>query len=153
MKKLFIIPILLLIVSCAVKEKPTFIKIENITVEKVTLVNVELTAEALFFNENDVSGSLESKDIEVFVNDALVANVSSESFPVPAKDTFTIPLKVVIPLAKVFENNKNGMLEGILNAAASKKVKVQYKGIITYSVLGFSYDYEVNQTQEIHIKL
>jgi hypothetical protein len=153
MKKLIFIPFILLIVSCAVKEKPLFVKVDNIVVVDATLETIELTADAHFINQNDVGGSLESKGIEVFVNDISVANVTSESFKVPAREEFTIPLKVIIPTKEVYENNKNGLLGGILNSILKKKMKVQYKGTITYTTFGFSYDYEVDQTQDVKIKL
>ncbi|QHI34760.1 hypothetical protein IMCC3317_01040 [Kordia antarctica] len=152
MKKLIIIPILLLIVSCKVKEKPLFVKVDNIVIVDATLETIELTADAYFINQNDVSGSLESKGIEVFVNDISVANVTSESFEVPARKEFSIPLKVIIPTKEVYENNKNGLLDGILNSIVNKKMKVQYKGTITYSTFGFSYDYIVDKTQDVNIK-
>jgi hypothetical protein len=153
MKKLILIPILVLIVSCAVKEKPLFVKVDNIVVVDATLETIELTADAYFINQNDVGGSIESKGIEVFINDVSVANVSSESFKVPAKEEFTIPLKVIIPTKEVFEKNKNGFLGGILNSIVNQNMKVQYKGTITYTTFGFSYDYEVDKTEDIKIKL
>ena len=57
-----------------------------------------------------------------------LAQVSSEEFKVPARDEFFIPLKVVIPTKRIFENNKNGVLGGLLNSIISNKVKVQFKG-------------------------
>jgi hypothetical protein len=153
MKKLIIIPILLLIVSCKVKEKPLFVKVDNIVFVDGNLETIELTADAYFINKNDVGGSLESKGIEVFLNDISVANVTSESFEVPAGEEFTIPLKVIIPTKEVLEKNKNGLLGGILNSILNKKMKVQYKGTITYTKFGFSYDYEVDKTQNVKIKL
>ncbi len=153
MKKLILIPILLLIISCKVKEKPLFVKVDNMVVVDATLDTIELTADAYFINQNDVGGSLESKGIEVFVNDISVAHVSSESFKVPANKEFSIPLKVIIPTKKVLESNKNGLLGGILNSIVNQKMKVQYKGTITYTTFGFSYDYIVDQTQDVKIKI
>lgn len=153
MKKILIIPFILLFINCKVKEKPLFVKVDNIVVVDATLETIELTADAYFINQNDVGGSLETKGIEVFINEVAIANVSSESFDVPANKEFTIPLKVVIPTKEVFENNKNGLLGGILNTITNQKVKVQYKGTITYSTFGFSYDYEVDKTEDIKIKL
>jgi len=152
MKKLLIIPFILLFINCKVKEKPLFVKVDNITVVDATLETIELTANAYFINQNDVGGSLETKGIEVFVNDISVANVSSEAFEVPAREEFSIPLKVIIPTKEVLEKNKNGLLGGILNSITNQKMKVQYKGTITYSTFGFSYNYEVDQTQDIKIK-
>ena len=153
MKKLIYIPLLLLVMSCSVREKPLFVKVDNIEVVEATLQTIELTADAYFINKNDVGGTLESKGIEVFVNDISVANVSSEAFKVPAREEFSIPLKVIIPTKEVYENNKDGLLGGILSSIISKKMKVQYKGTITYSTLGFSYDYEVDRTEDVKIKL
>jgi hypothetical protein len=153
MKKLRIIPIILLLISCSVREKPLFVKVDNMTVVSSTLENIVLKADAHFINKNDIGGSLESKNIDVIINDVKVAKMSSEMFEVPAGDEFTIPLKVEIPTKKVFASNENGILGGILNSIINKKVNVQYKGIITYHKLGFSYDYEVDTTQEIKIKI
>lgn len=153
MKKLIFIPLILLIISCSVKEKPLFVKVDNIEVIDATLETIELTADAYFINKNDVGGTLESKGIEVFVNDISVANVSSEAFKVPAREEFSIPLKVIIPTKEVYEKNKNGLLGGILSSIISQKMKVQYKGTITYSTFGFSYDYEVDRTQDVKIKM
>ena len=62
---------------------------------------------------------------------------------------FTIPLVVVIPARKVFENNKNGILGGLLNSFLKKSIKVQFKGDIKYKVFGYSSVYPVDQIQEI----
>ncbi|MEM6719080.1 MAG: hypothetical protein AAF611_07195 [Bacteroidota bacterium] len=118
-----------------------------------TLENIVLTADAFFINKNDIGGSLETKNIDVIVNDVNVAQMSSEVFDVPAAEEFTVPLKVVIPTKKVFGSNENGILGGILNSIINKKITVQYKGIITFTKLGFSYDYEVDETQEVKIKI
>ncbi|WP_298427837.1 LEA type 2 family protein [uncultured Kordia sp.] len=153
MKKLVFIPLILLIVSCSVKEKPLFVKVDNIEVINATLDIIELEADAYFINKNDVGGTLESKGIEVFVNDVSIAHVSSESFKVPAREEFSIPLKVVIPTKEVLEKNKNGLLGGILSSILDQKMKIQYKGTITYSTLGFSYDYEIDRTEDVKIKM
>jgi len=153
MKKLIIIPIVLLIVSCKVKEKPVFVKVDNVEVVNATLDVIELKADAYFVNKNDVGGNLESKGIEVFVNDVSIAHVSSESFKVPARKEFSIPLKVVIPTKEVLESNKNGLLGGILSSILEQKMKIQYKGTITYSTFGFSYDYEIDRTENVKIKM
>ncbi len=153
MKKLIIIPILLLIISCNVREKPLFVKVDNMKVVSSTLDAIVLTADAFFINQNDVGGSLESKNIDVIINNVKVAQMSSEVFEVPAGEEFTIPLKVVIPTKKIVNTKESGILGGILNSILNKKINVQYKGIITYTKLGFSYDYEVDTTQEVKIKI
>ena len=141
--------ICILFISCSVNEKPQFIGLENIKVLESTSKYVTFTAEAKFINPNDISGELQTDEIKVFVNDNEMASVSSESFEVPAKKEFSIPLKTKVPTDSIF-SNKN--LSGLLGSLFSKKVKVQYKGEIKYKVLGFSHYYNIDQTEDVKIK-
>lgn len=151
MKKVIILStILLAIVSCKVKEKPEFLRVENIKVLESTSETVTLTADAFFINPNDIGGELKTDGIKVFVNDNEMATVSSESFKVPAKKEFSIPLKAIIPADSIFSNKNIGDL---ISSLFSKKLKVQYKGDIKYKALGFTYTYEVDKTEDVKIKL
>ncbi|MGV6829230.1 MAG: LEA type 2 family protein [Flavobacteriales bacterium] len=141
---------LLLLIGCKVKEKPEFIKIESIQVLNTTSQHITLQADALFNNPNHIGGTLSSEGIVVSINDVEMATVSSESFKVPAKKEFTIPLRVQIPTEKIV--NKNN-LKGLLNSLFSQKLKVQYKGIIKYKIIGFSHTYLVDETEDVKIKL
>ena len=141
--------LILLISSCSVNKQPTFIKVDNIKVTSFSGDTIRLKAEAFFTNPNDVGGKISTDEIKVIVNGAEVAHVSSEEFKVPAREDFTIPLIVVIPAKKVFENNKNGILGGLLNSVLNKSIKVQFKGDIKYKVFGYSSVYPVDQIQEI----
>ncbi len=140
---------LILFFNCSVKEKPEFINVDNIKVLESTSKNITLTADAHFLNPNDIGGKLKTDEIKIFVNNNEMASVSTKSFDVPAKKEFTIPLKTNIPTDSIF-SNKN--LSGLIGSLFSKKVKVQYKGDIVYNFFGFSYRYEVDQTETIKIK-
>ena len=139
-----------LFLSCSVNEKPEFIGVENIKVLESTSSYVTLTADALFINPNDIGGELRTDAIKVYVNDNEMASVSTESFKVPAKKEFTIPLKANISTDSILSGKNIGDLIGSL---FSKKMKVQYKGDIKYKVLGFTHTYEVDKTETIKIKL
>ena len=136
--------------SCSVKEKPIFLNVENIKVVESTSTYITFTADALFLNPNDIGGELKTDEIKVFVNDTEMASVSTKSFKVPAKKEFSIPLKANIPTDSIFSNKNLG---GLIGSLFSKKIKVQYKGDIIYKVLGFSYTYNVDQTEDVKIKL
>ena len=153
MKKCFyLFTVLLIIYSCSVKKKPIFIKVDNLKIISVDRDTIRLKAEAFFDNPNDIGGKISTDAISVIVNGADLAQVSSEEFKVPARDKFTIPLKVVIPTKKVFENNKNGIIGGLLNSFLNRSIKVQFKGELKYKVLGFSRVYPIDKTQDIKIK-
>jgi len=151
MKKVIILStILITFFSCSVKEKPQFLRVDNIKVLESTAQYVVLTADAYFLNPNDIGGELKSDGIKVFVNDNEMATVSSESFKVPAHKEFNIPLKANIPADSIFSNKNIG---GLISSLFSKEIKVQYKGNIKYKALGISYTYEVDKIDTVKIKL
>ena len=146
---LYFILLIILISSCSVNKQPTFIKVDKVKVASFSGDTIRLKAEAFFTNPNDVGGKISTDEIKVIVNGAEVAQVSSEEFKVPARKNFTIPLVVVIPARKVFENNKNGILGGLLNSFLKKSIQIQFKGDIKYKVFGYSNVYPVDEIQEI----
>ena len=138
-----------MITSCAVKKKPVFVKVDNVKVISIASDTIRLSAEAFFKNPNDIGGKISTDEIKVIVNGAELAQVSSEEFKVPARKDFVIPLNVVIPAKRVFENNKNGLLGGLINSVLNRTVKVQFKGDLKYKVLGFSNVYPIDKTEVI----
>ena len=151
MKKLIILStILFAFIGCSVKEKPVFIRVDNIKVDESTSKIITLTADAYFINPNDIKGELKTDAIKVFINDNEMATVTTESFKVPARKEFSIPLKADVPTDSLFSNKSLG---GLLGSLFSQNLKVQYKGQIKYKVLGFSHTYDVDKTENVKIKL
>lgn len=154
MKKLLTIFIsILLLTSCSINKKPIFLKVDDVKILSLKTDTVRLQASAYFKNENDIGGKISTDEIKVLVNGTQVAQVSSEEFKVPANKEFSVPLKVVIPTKRVFENNKGDILGGLLSTVLNNSIKIQFKGDIRYKVLGFSSVYPVDKTKEIKIKL
>lgn len=149
MKLLIILSTIFVFFSCTVNKKPEFISVENIKVLESTSKYITITADALFVNPNDIGGELQTDEIKVIVNDNEMSTVSTQLFKVPAKKEFSIPLKASIPTDSLFSNKSIG---GLIGSLFSKKVKVQYKGDIKYKILGFSYSYAVDKTEDIKIK-
>jgi len=138
--------------SCSVKEYPVFIKVDNVKLIAATSDTIRLQANAYFKNPNDVSGKISTDEIKVIINGAEVAQVSSDEFKVPARNEFSIPLNIVIPSKRIFENNKNGILGGLINSIFKKSIKVTFKGNLKYKVFGFSNTYPVDMTKDLKIK-
>ena len=152
MKKAFYFLILfLLIYSCSVKKSPVFIKVDDVKLISFASDTVLLHANAYFQNPNDVRGKISTDEIKVIVNGVEMAKVYADDFIVPAINEFLIPLKVVIPTKRIFENNKNGILGGFINSILAKKVKVQFKGNLKYTVFGFQKEFLIDKTEEIKI--
>ena len=129
---LYFFVLLLLISSCSVKKKPVFIKVDNVKIVSITSDTVRLKAAAFFKNPNAVGGKISTDEIKIIVNGATVATVFVDEFKVPARAEFQVPLTAVIPTKKVFENNKNGILGGLINSILNKSIKIRFKGNLKY---------------------
>lgn len=138
--------------SCSVKEQPVFIAIEDIELVESNAEFLTIRADAIFENPNDLGGALESDDISVYVNDVKLAHVSSESFKVPARKEFTIPLMVNVSTDSILKTDGKNLLGSILTTVLNKEIKVQYKGEIVYKTFGFTYTYPVDETEMVKIK-
>lgn len=151
MKKLIILlTITCCFLSCKFKEKPEFLRVENIAVAESNSEFIVVTADAFFNNPNSVGGKLETEGIIITVNGIEAATVSSKEFDVPAKKDFSIPLSANIPTSKILNlNNLGGLLSSVLN----KTVKVQYQGEIKYKVFGFSHKYNIDEIEDVKIKI
>lgn len=152
MKKLLYFFMAVFLWNCSVKQKPVFIKVDDVKLLSIVSDTIKLSANAFFKNPNDIGGKISTDSIKVIVNGSELARVSSEEFKVPARKEFAIPLQVVIPTKEVFSNNKNGILGGLLNSLINQSIKVQFKGDLRYKVLGFSHVYPVDKTEDIKIK-
>jgi LEA14-like dessication related protein len=139
------------ILSCTVKEKPIFKGIELIEVVDSNSKAITLKATALFENPNDVGGNLKSDAISIYVNDIKLATLSSESFDVPARKEFTIPLKVAISTDSILKMRGTDAISFLINSLLQKKIKVQYKGELIYKTFGFSYSYPIDETEMVKL--
>lgn len=147
---LFVLMFFSLVFNCTVTEEPEFLGLENIKVVDTNIKNITISADALFSNPNDVGGTLKTENLKVYVNDTKVANFVSERFEVPSKKNFEIPLTVTIVTDSIIDRKSIG---GLIGSLISQNLKVQYKGDIKYNVMGYSSTYEVDETQNIKIKL
>ena len=140
------------LLSCKVTEKPEFIEVNSIDIVDASLENFTIQANLQFKNKNSVGGSLQARNIHIFVDSLDVATITSELFEVPKKSEFEIPLTATIPFSKVYEDNKQSLLENVMNIISTKEINVNYKGEVRYKLGAFHYDYPVDYTQNIKIK-
>nr|WP_321224624.1 LEA type 2 family protein [uncultured Psychroserpens sp.] len=150
-KLILLLTVTITMMSCSVNEKPIFKGIEDIEVVDSNSQIITLTATALFENPNDVGGNLKSDDISIYVNDIKLAKLSSESFDVPARKEFTIPLKVDISTDSILKMRGTDAIGSLLSSLINKQIKVQYKGDIVYKTFGFSYTYPIDETEMVKL--
>ena len=152
-KKHTLLLILLVSVSCAIKQKPTFIKVENIKLITANSTKVILSANALFNNPNAIGGRLNTDGVTVYINDISFGMIETEEFKVPANDNFTVPLKIQIKTKDLINKDSNGFLNGLLSSVLNRSIKVRYEGSIQFKSFGIKYSYPIDKTETLKIKL
>ena len=151
-KFLLLFVLTLALISCKVNEKPEFIQVNSLKVIDATPSNFTIQADLKFENKNSVGGTLQAKDIHVFIDSIDVALINSKEFDVPKKSEFVIPLEATIPFSKVYKDNKQSILDNIMHIISTKKIVANYNGEIRYKLGAFHYDYPLDYKQELVIK-
>lgn len=126
---------------------PEFKGITGINLKKNTQGNLVLVANAKYHNPNLLGGKFQVKDIKVFVNNKYMANLNTDTYKVPTKKDFTVPLEVDFDTKYLKKDN----LLDALNAALNNKLKVQYKGKIYYVSHGLNIPYTIDYTQDVKL--
>jgi hypothetical protein len=153
MKKVTLLLFIIASTSCGIKQKPKFIKVDNIKFITASSTKVILSANALFNNPNLIGGRLNTDGVQVYVNDISFGKIETEKFKVPAAADFTIPLKIQINTKDLFDKDPNGFLNGLLKSVLNRTLKVRYEGTIQFKALGINHSYLINKTETIKIKL
>ena len=153
MKKFTLLLFIIASTSCAVKQKPTFIKVDNIKLITANSTKITVSADALFNNPNVIGGRLNTEGVQVYVNNISFGRIETEEFKVPANDDFTVPLKIQIKTKDLLDKDSKGFLNGLLNSVLNRSLKVRYEGTIQFKALGINHSYPINKTETIKIKL
>ena len=148
--KFFKIYALLLIAlsSCTFEENVKFEQIKNVKLAGVKDGMVNLTADANFFNPNDISGKLKSVDLEVLLKDKSLAHISqTEHFKIGKNADFSIPINVRFAM----EDLQEGFLDNLLAIVIGNKITLHFKGEIKVSTWGFTQTVPVNYYEEVRL--
>ena len=132
-----ILPLLIvsLLLGCSRPAIPSFERIESLKVERVAPVIWRISAEAVYNNPNPIGGQLISTDIEIFVDEQLIASVQQDKMVEVAKNSeFRIP--IVFRLDPVdLVNNRDGILQSIIEQIGQNEIVIQYKGHVVVKML------------------
>tara|TARA_B110001450_G_scaffold58662_1_gene55355 strand:+ start:1689 stop:2153 length:465 start_codon:yes stop_codon:yes gene_type:complete len=150
---LYFILFFLLFTSCSLTKQPVFVKIDNVKVMHFSSDTLRLKAVAFFENPNNVGGKISTDKMKVILNGVEVAQVFSDEFRVPAKNTFQIPLYANILTKDILKGSKTGFLSGLVNAVLAKKITIRIIGNLQYDVFAFKKEFLVDKTEQIKIKL
>lgn len=139
----------LLIQSCKQpEEEPEFKYVHNVKVNKVTGEEVLLSAEAVFYNPNDMRMKLRAVDVDVFVSDKKVGKIEQDlKTTIPALEEFTVPFKAT------FNIKEMGVMNTLLGLIGGQKFPVKYDGHIKVSVYGIPFRVPVEYEDEVRFRM
>lgn len=98
---------LLLLAAChssPIKD-PVFLESKNVRVGKLGLQKSTVNMTLDYFNPNGFGLTLENADLEVYVENKYVGKtILNERISIPAKDTFSIPVKIDVEMKNLVSN-------------------------------------------------
>ena len=140
--------ILILLSSCTFEENIKFEQIKNVKLVGVKDGMVNLTADADFFNPNDISGKLKSVDLEVLLKDKSLARITQTNhFKIGKNADFSIPINVSFAM----EDLQEDFLDNLLAIVTGNKLTLHFKGEIKVSTWGFTQTVHVSYYEEVRL--
>lgn len=142
----------LLFTACNVSLEPEFKKITNIYPKKVTVSIIEVEANAVFYNPNDVGCTVKDVDITVFVNGVSAGKAKqTQPISIDSKGDFIVPLSTTFSPLELLDN-KMDILNGSIGKLLNNEMEIQYLGSVTLEKVGLSYAFEIDETQNIKLQ-
>ncbi len=149
MHKSFILlfAVLLIAAGCArPEEEPQFLRIDNLGVGKISGSEATLTADAVFYNPNNVKMKLKQVAIDIELEGKRIGSINQDlTTKIPAMSEFTVPLNASFDISDI------GLLNGILSILGGKKVDVHYKGFIKVFVHGYPVTVPIEYDDEVRL--
>ncbi len=140
--------LLIFLSSCTFEENVKFEQIRNVKLVGVKDGMVNLTAEADFYNPNNISGKLKSIDIEVLLKDNSLARITqTKHFKIEKNAQFSIPINVSFAM----EDLQKNFFDNLLSIVSGNKLTLHFKGEIKVSTWGFTQTVPVSYYEEVRL--
>lgn len=140
--------LLIFLSSCTFEENVKFEQIRNVQLVGVKDGMVNLTAEADFYNPNNISGKLKSIDLEVLLKDNSLARITqTKHFKIEKNAQFSIPIYVSFAM----EDLQKNFFDNFLAIVSGNKLTLHFKGEIKVSTWGFTQTVPVSYYEEVRL--
>lgn len=129
-KLLFAVTLLPLFQSCAKPIAPTFVSLEQVSINNIGSRESDFSAALKYYNPNKFAIDLKGAEADIFIENQLSGKSRVDSFfTVNAKDTFSIPVKLTIDTKKVLGNALTFLLKQEIEIAIKGTAKVGRNGV------------------------
>lgn len=135
------------------KMKPEFLGLKNIKTENISKSKVLINADAIFYNPNPVSISLESFDIDIKLNEFEVGKLSqNQKAEIGKKQNFNLPIEIYFNPDDIFKTNAKNLLSTAGAIFLNKKYELNYNGNAVFEIVGKQIKIPINYSESIEIK-
>ncbi len=136
--------------SCKVYEEPTFERLENLKVSYDKNNNIEIKADAVFFNPNTINAVLKEVLVNIQVDSINLGSFNQQpNISITKQESFAVPLLFSIPLERIYKNS--GGLGKLLNMVSKRSLDINYKGYVKVKVSGITFKINIDQTNTIKL--
>ncbi|MDH5367216.1 MAG: LEA type 2 family protein [Cyclobacteriaceae bacterium] len=130
------------------QETPEFKKLTNVKTSKISGTDITFTADAVFYNPNDVGLKLKSVEIDVIIEGKKAGHVSQiKKIKILPNANFTVPLTVDVDLQQI------DIMEGLFGMMSGKKMRAEFIGDITVSKNAIPMKVPVKHTEYLTLNL
>ena len=146
---LLLVPVLWLS-GCQFNKPVEFRIIDNVKVLSIEDGMVNLEAQAIFYNPNDMKGKLKGVNIMVRLDDKNLATIThSKALKIGPETEFSIPITIQFAV----EDVQDGLIKNIMNILTDNKIKLHFVGDIKVSTMMVSQKVKVDYYEEVKLQL
>ncbi len=125
--------------SCSTPKALEYRDFKNFTVEKLGFSTSAVKMDMVYYNPNNYGLQLKRTDLDIFINDVYMGHTSQEyQITIPAKEEFSIPVKMDVDMKNLFKNGLNVLLRNEVMVKVTGSVKVGKANVF----IGFPVNYQ-----------
>lgn len=111
-------------------KEPEFVDARHFRLASLGLKTSTVRTDLYYFNPNNVGLNLKSADLDVYMNNRFAGHSLLDTMVhVPARDTFSVPVSVLVEMKNVFPNALAILMSDSIDVRVEGKIKVGKAGI------------------------
>lgn len=122
--------VLVLLFPADLFQEPTFVDARHFRLASIGLKTSTVKTDLYYFNPNGFALNLKTADLDVYLNNRYAGHSLLDTLVhVPAKDTFFVPVSVLVDMKNVFPNALTILMSDSIDVRVEGKIKVGKAGI------------------------
>jgi len=137
--------------SCSGPTAPEFVRLSDTVVELGAGNDIDIQANVVYRNPNSFGATLVGYDIAISLEDIPISKIKEEpGIPIPPMEEFSIPVRTSIKTDELKQYESR--ISELLRNAIFSKLKVHYKGSVTFSLSGMRLKVPVDLTDDVSLQ-